>query len=97
MGLHDKPVVFGAPYSVYVRAVRRALEEKGVAYDLVPVDIFAAGRPATDHVAGTGSARSQPLSMRAFASTKPKRSLDTSTRPSPGRSCSPTMSTIAPG
>jgi glutathione S-transferase len=27
----DKPIVFGAPYSVYVRAVRLALEEKGVA------------------------------------------------------------------
>jgi hypothetical protein len=25
----DRPVVFGAPYSVYVRAVRLALEEKG--------------------------------------------------------------------
>src|SRR5260370_38055029 len=25
----DKPIVFGAPYSVYVRAVRLELEEKG--------------------------------------------------------------------
>ncbi len=38
-----KPVVYGADYSVYVRIVRLALEEKGVAYDLVPVDIFAEG------------------------------------------------------
>ncbi|MEI9419065.1 glutathione S-transferase family protein [Mesorhizobium sp. Cs1321R2N1] len=38
-----KPVVYGADYSVYVRIVRLALEEKGIAYDLVPVDIFAAG------------------------------------------------------
>lgn len=37
----DRPIVFGAPYSVYVRAVRLALEEKGVRYDLVPIDIFA--------------------------------------------------------
>ncbi len=50
MTLADKPVVFGAPYSVYVRAVRMALEEKAVAYDLVPVDIFAAGGPPAEHL-----------------------------------------------
>jgi glutathione S-transferase len=32
--------VFGAPYSVYVRIVRLALAEKGVDYELEPVDIF---------------------------------------------------------
>jgi glutathione S-transferase len=37
----DRPIVFGASYSVYVRAVRLALEEKGVRYHLVPIDIFA--------------------------------------------------------
>src|SRR5712692_6820754 len=47
----DKPIVFGAPYSVYVRAVRLALEEKGVDYELVPVDIFASGGPPTEHTA----------------------------------------------
>jgi glutathione S-transferase len=36
------PIVFGAPYSVYVRATRLALEEKGVPYELIPIDIFAA-------------------------------------------------------
>ena len=40
----SKPVVFGAAYSVYVRAVRLALVEKGVDYDLVEVDVF--GNPA---------------------------------------------------
>lgn len=49
MTLADKPVVFGAPYSVYVRAVRMALEEKGVDYELVPVDMFAAGGPPAEH------------------------------------------------
>lgn len=39
------PTVFGADYSVYVRIVRLALEEKGVAYRLEEVDIFAAGGP----------------------------------------------------
>jgi glutathione S-transferase len=37
-----KPIVYGADYSVYVRIVRLVLEEKGVDYELVPVDVFAA-------------------------------------------------------
>lgn len=37
--------LYGAPYSVYVRAARLALAEKGVAYELVPVDIFGAEVP----------------------------------------------------
>ncbi|ESX54208.1 glutathione S-transferase [Mesorhizobium sp. LSHC422A00] len=42
-----KPVVYGADYSVYVRIVRLVLAEKGIDYDLVPVDVFAAeGAPA---------------------------------------------------
>lgn len=42
-----KPIVYGADYSVYVRIVRLALEEKGIDYELVPVDVFAAeGIPA---------------------------------------------------
>jgi glutathione S-transferase len=43
-------IVFGAPYSVYVRAVRLALEEKGAAYNLVPVDIFAPSEPPPEHL-----------------------------------------------
>lgn len=38
----SRPQLYGADYSVYVRITRLALLEKGVAYDLVPVDIFAA-------------------------------------------------------
>lgn len=45
----DRPTVYGAPYSVYVRAVRLALEEKGVPYRLVPVDVFAEGGPPDDY------------------------------------------------
>jgi len=44
-----KPTVYGARYSVYVRAVRLALEEKEVAYDLVEVDVFAAGGMPGDY------------------------------------------------
>lgn len=41
------PVVYGAPYSVYVRIVRLVLEEKQTDYRLEPVDIFAdEGLPA---------------------------------------------------
>jgi glutathione S-transferase len=36
----DKPTLYGAAYSAYVRAVRLTLIEKGVAYDLVEVDVF---------------------------------------------------------
>ncbi|ESZ26945.1 glutathione S-transferase family protein [Mesorhizobium sp. L2C067A000] len=42
-----KPIVYGADYGVYVRIVRLVLAEKGIDYDLVPVDVFAAeGTPA---------------------------------------------------
>ncbi|TPJ77115.1 glutathione S-transferase family protein [Mesorhizobium sp. B2-6-2] len=42
-----KPTLYGADYSVYVRIARMALGEKGVDYELVPLDIFAAaGIPA---------------------------------------------------
>jgi len=37
----DKPRVFGADYSVYVRIVRLTLADKGVDYELVPLDIFS--------------------------------------------------------
>jgi len=43
------PVVYGAPYSVYVRIVRMTLEEKSVDYVLHEVDIFASdASPDTD-------------------------------------------------
>ncbi|MET1411237.1 glutathione S-transferase family protein [Roseibium sp. HPY-6] len=42
--------VYGADYSVYVRSVRIALEEKGLSYRLVPVDIFAPGGPSDDYL-----------------------------------------------
>jgi glutathione S-transferase len=45
------PILFGAAYSVYVRAVRLALAEKGVAYRLVEIDIFAEGGPPADYAA----------------------------------------------
>jgi glutathione S-transferase len=41
--------VYGATYSVYVRIVRIALHEKGVPYDLVPIDVFAEGGLPADY------------------------------------------------
>jgi glutathione S-transferase len=40
MAATANPIVYGAAYSVYVRAVRLTLIEKGVAYDLVEADVF---------------------------------------------------------
>jgi glutathione S-transferase len=37
-----KPILYGADYSVYVRIARMTLEEKGVGYERIPLDIFAA-------------------------------------------------------
>ena len=45
------PVLYGAAYSVYVRIARLALVEKGVAYRLEEVDIFAEGGPPADYLA----------------------------------------------
>lgn len=47
----DEPVLYGAPSSVYVRAARMALAEKGVAHRLEPVDVFADGGPPADYLA----------------------------------------------
>ena len=46
----SEPIVFGAAYSVYVRAVRLALAEKGVPYRLEEVDIFAEGGPPAEYL-----------------------------------------------
>ena len=43
--------LYGAAYSAYVRMARLALEEKGVAYELVEVDVFAEGGPPAEHLA----------------------------------------------
>ena len=45
------PILFGAAYSVYVRIARLALAEKGVAYRLVEIDIFAEGGRPADYAA----------------------------------------------
>jgi glutathione S-transferase len=46
----EQPRVFGADYSVYVRIVRLCLIEKGVEYELVPIDIFAKEGPPAGYL-----------------------------------------------
>lgn len=46
-----RPIVYGARYSVYVRIVLLTLTEKGIAHDVVEVDVFAEGGPPAEHVA----------------------------------------------
>jgi glutathione S-transferase len=43
--LQSQPILYGATYSVYVRAARLALAEKGVGYSLVEVDVFGGAVP----------------------------------------------------
>ena len=45
------PIVFGMARSVYVRAARLALEEKGCPYRLAEVDPFQEGGPPAAHMA----------------------------------------------
>jgi len=49
--MHPSVTVYGASYSVYVRIVRIALHEKGVSYNLVPVDVFADEGVPPEHLA----------------------------------------------
>jgi glutathione S-transferase len=46
-----KPIIHGPTYSTYARTVRLALEEKGVDYDLVEVDLLAGAAKAPGHLA----------------------------------------------
>lgn len=88
-----KPLLYGADYSVYVRIARMALEEKGIDYELVPLDIFAA-----DGISNIiRSAASRPSSMTVFVSSRRMRSPAMSMRLSTVRRCSPPMRAAAPG
>ncbi|MBB4571703.1 glutathione S-transferase family protein [Rhizobium leucaenae] len=46
----EKPCLFGADYSVYVRIARLALLEKGVEHERVPIDVFAEGGPPASYL-----------------------------------------------
>jgi glutathione S-transferase len=46
-----KPVVYGPGYSTYARTVRLVLEEKGVDYDLVEVDLLKGANQTPEHLA----------------------------------------------
>lgn len=46
----EKPTLFGESYSVYVRIVRLTLQEKGIDYNLIPVDIFSPDGPTAAYL-----------------------------------------------
>lgn len=48
--MRNRPVVYGAAYSVYVKAVRLTLWAKEVPYDLVEVDVFGPGGPPVEYL-----------------------------------------------
>jgi len=74
------PIVFGATYSVYTRIVRLALEEKGIAYRLEEVDIFADGGPPSDYDERHPFLRIPAFEQTASAFMNPEPSPDISTK-----------------
>ena len=92
----EHPIIFGAPYSVYVRAVRLALEEKGAHYELIPVDIFAPGGPPPEHMARHPFGKIPAFEPPAFAYTKRAPSHDMWTRLFPDLGCNRKMLAVAP-
>lgn len=46
-----KPIIYGADYSTYVRSVRLCLEEKGITYQIQPVDILNGESKSPEHLA----------------------------------------------
>lgn len=46
----ERPTVYGATYSTYVRTVRLVLEEKGVPYELIDIDVFAPGGAPAEYL-----------------------------------------------
>ncbi len=63
--------LYGAAYSVYVRIARLALIEKGVAHDLVEVDVFGSGGPPADHLARHPFGRIPALDHDGFVLYEP--------------------------
>jgi glutathione S-transferase len=45
-----QPIVYGPAYSTYVRSVRLSLHEKGVAHELVEVDILSGANKQESHI-----------------------------------------------
>jgi glutathione S-transferase len=75
----NRPILFGAAYSVYVRAVRLALHEKSAAYDLVDIDVFAPTGPPPDWLSRHPFGRIpafEHAGFRLFESTAIERYVD---------------------
>ena len=64
--MDNEPILYGAPYSVYVRAVRLTLAEKEVAYKLVPIDVFAPDGPPAGYLGRQPFGRIPAFEHRGF-------------------------------
>ena len=61
------PVLYGPAYSTYARTARLALEEKGVAYKLVEVDMLKGETQAPEHLARQPFAKVPSFEHDGFA------------------------------
>jgi Glutathione S-transferase, N-terminal domain len=84
-----EPILFGRPYSVYVRAARLTLEEKGVTYRLVPVVAFAEEGVPVDHLNRHPFGRIPAFAYRGFHLYEAGPSPAMLTKSSPELHCSP--------
>ena len=70
-----KPTVYGPTYSAYTRTARLALEEKGVAYDLVDVAMMEGATRLRGTLAAILSPSCRPSLTKVCRCMKPVRSL----------------------
>ena len=82
-----EPTLYGAAYSVYVRAARLTLQEKGVAYRLVPVDVFSEEGVPADHLERHPFGRIPHSSIAGSAYMRRAPSRDTWMKRSPALRC----------
>ena len=59
--------LYGPAYSTYARSARLALEEKGVGYDLVEVDLFTGANTSPEHLARQPFGKVPALTHDGFA------------------------------
>jgi glutathione S-transferase len=62
-----KPIVYGPVYSTFTRTARLALEEKGVDYDLVEVDLLSGATKTPEHLARQPFAKVPAFEHDGFA------------------------------
>ncbi|MDP9651818.1 glutathione S-transferase N-terminal domain-containing protein [Paraburkholderia caledonica] len=92
----DAVKLYGAAWSVYVRIVRLALEEKQVKYDLVEVDVFAETGVPQEHLTRHPFGRIPASSMASSTFTRQARLFAISTTRFPDANCNRQIREPAP-